>query len=230
MSHPATPLSDPRLPQIVFEDNHLLVVNKPAGLLSQGDETHDESVVSWAQKYLGRPYVGLVHRLDRNTSGLMVLGKRTKSAQRLSESIQKRDFKKTYLACVEGILQGSQQLSHYLRKDEREKKTRVVTAQVRGAQLAKLSYKALKTFTLPISKATGTLVEIDLETGRFHQIRAQMGALKHPLLGDFKYGAQHQEVLRVLLHSAKIEFPHPVLEETMVFRSDLPPDMAHFGA
>src|SRR6476620_8069363 len=107
----------PSNPKIIFEDQHLIVLSKPAGLLSQGEHKGDENLVDWLRAYLGRPYVGLVHRLDRNTSGLMVVAKRTKSAQRLTDSLQKGDLERTYLAWLVGNLKETVQWQHSLVKD-----------------------------------------------------------------------------------------------------------------
>src|SRR4051812_21602955 len=104
------------IPKILFEDPHLLVLDKPAGLLSQGEKTGDENLVDWLRQYLGRPYVGLVHRLDRNTSGVMVIAKRTKSASRLTEALQAGKIDRSYLAWVEGRLERPVRWEHYLWK------------------------------------------------------------------------------------------------------------------
>src|SRR6476619_1891401 len=122
-----TKLNDFQLqPKIIFEDPHLLVLSKPAGMLSQGEHRGDENLVDWLRIYLGRPYVGLIHRLDRNTSGVMVVAKRTKSAQRLTDSLQKGDVTRTYWAWVVGSLLRQNQWTHHLIKNPKTNLVQVV--------------------------------------------------------------------------------------------------------
>lgn len=209
-------------PEILFEDNHLLVLSKPAGLLSQGEHKGDPNLVDWLRGYLGRPYVGLVHRLDRNTSGLMVVAKRTKSAQRLTESLQTGKLCRSYLAWVEGELPETVKWKHALLKTEKTNTVRVVPETTPKAQVAILSGKRVR--TAHFGNSILTLAEFTLETGRSHQIRAQSSHEGFPLLGDAKYGSRVR-FARTALHSYRISFPHPMSSEIMDFKTELPEDM-----
>ncbi len=210
--------------KILFEDVHLVVVSKPAGLLSQGEESGAENLVDKMRKHFGRHYVGLVHRLDRNTSGLMVIAKRTKAADRLTQSLQKGELKRNYVAILCGDLRNECRWSHYLLKDEKENKSQVVSKDREGSKLAVLGVRPLK--NLRIKGEAFTLGEFVLETGRSHQIRAQASYEGYPLLGDKKYGAKSQlQFDRPALHSISIEFPHPMTKEVLHFEDSLPDDM-----
>ncbi len=202
-------------PRILFEDQHLVVLSKPAGLLSQGEHTGDDNLVDWLRARFGRPYVGLVHRLDRNTSGLMVVAKRTKAAQRLTLSLQNGELVRTYQALLCGRLEAPADWRHFLQKDERTNLVRVVRASSgRGVKEARLGVRPLRIGGRPGSVLT--LAEFVLDTGRSHQIRVQAAAEKLPLLGDLKYGgpsAANWGGLRPLgpaLHSCELRFPHPM--------------------
>lgn len=215
-------------PRILFEDTHLAVIDKPAGLLSQGERTGDLNLVDWLRGHFGRNYVGLVHRLDRNTSGAIIVGKRTKSAQRLTEALQRDQLRRVYLAWVLGDLAAPARWAHALLKDENRNLVRVVAAGTPGAKSASLRVTPLdraRSGTMEI-----TLAEFRLETGRSHQIRAQAAAERHPLLGDSKYlGARAPQEAhafsRPLLHSWLIEFPHPMSGEVMRFDAPVPNDL-----
>lgn len=210
-------------PTLLFEDTHLIVLSKPAGLLSQGEHTGDENLVDWLRGYLGRPYVGLVHRLDRNTSGIMVVGKRTKSANRLSEALREGRLEREYLAWVEGRAPLGEALhwEHKLLKDEATNRVRVVASgQGQAARLTATPLQASAWQGQPV-----TLIRFKLETGRSHQIRAQSSHEKLPLLGDRKYGARLPGFPRPALHSWLIRFPHPMSGEELSFEAELPEDM-----
>lgn len=202
-------------PKILFEDQHLVVLSKPAGLLSQGEHTGDENLVDWLRTRWGRPYVGLVHRLDRNTSGLIVVAKRTKAAQRLTLSLQKGELVRTYQALLCGRLPGPAEWRHFLQKDERTNVVRVLRGSSgRGVKEARLGVRPLRIGGRPGAELT--LAEFVLDTGRSHQIRVQAAAEQLPVLGDVKYGgpsAAHWNGLRPLgpaLHSCELRFPHPM--------------------
>ena len=215
-------------PQILFEDTHLIVLSKPAGLLSQGDKSGEENLVDWLRRYLGRNYVGLIHRLDRNTSGIMVVAKRSKAAERLTKALQQGDFIRTYQAWLVGILKKEETWNHWLLKDAQKNQMRVCTSKAKGAKEASLSVKPIKKGMW--KKQAVTLVRIKLETGRSHQIRIQAAEKNLPILGDFKYGAYSNAVWnrdfgRPALHSDQVSFPHPMSKETMKFCSPLPPEM-----
>lgn len=209
-------------PRIVFEDPNLIVLAKPPGLLSQGEHTGDENVVDWLRTYWGRPYVGLVHRLDRNTSGLLVVAKRTKAAERLTKSLQTGELERTYLALLEGSLKAPATWRHWLLKDEATNTTRTVKAGTSGAKEAVLRVEPRLVFESPHGPLT--LAHFQLETGRGHQIRAQAKAEGHPLVGDRKYGSK-ANFPRPALHSASLSFPHPISKEVLRFEEPLPDDM-----
>ena len=209
---------------IHFEDVHLVVLSKPAGLLSQGEHTGDENLVDLLKPHFGRNYVGLIHRLDRNTSGLMVVAKRTKAAQRLTQSLQEGTLQRKYLAWVHGAINSSQTWNHFLKKNE---KTNFVSV-VKDSSTGKPSTLKAQPIAQGVwEKNTLTLVEFTLETGRSHQIRVQAAAQGHPLLGDIKYGSpQVQDSFpRPALHSSFLSFPHPMSKEILQFTDPLPLDM-----
>jgi 23S rRNA pseudouridine1911/1915/1917 synthase len=213
-------------PKILLEDTHLIVLDKPAGLLSQGEKTGDVNLVDWLRAYLGRPYVGLIHRLDRNTSGIMVVAKRTKSAERLTRALQEGSLTREYLAWVEGSLGPPGKTlswSHSLKKDERTNRTSVVKTGTPGAKVATLKATPLQSGVWKGSPLT--LVRFRLETGRSHQIRAQAAHEGHALLGDRKYAAILEGFPRVALHSWKISFPHPMGGAVVSLEAPVPEDM-----
>jgi 23S rRNA pseudouridine1911/1915/1917 synthase len=212
-----------REPKIIFEDTHLIVLSKPAGLLSQGESSGVPNLVDWLRAHVGRPYIGLVHRLDRNTSGILVVGKRTKSAARLTEALQNGRLTRDYLAWAEGSLLPlgrSLRWEHRLEKDERTNRTSVVKSGGKPAVLEVTPLQSGHWKSRPI-----TLLRFRLETGRSHQIRAQAAHEGFPLLGDAKYGATSTEFGRPALHSWRLEFPHPMSGDGLKFEAELPEDM-----
>jgi len=177
--------------KVLYEDNHLIAVFKPAGVLVQGDNTGDICLMDDVKKYLkekykktGNVFLGLLHRLDRPVSGIVLFAKTSKGASRLSEQIRNHEFKKEYHALVEGKLKSARGgLKNYLLHDEKTNKAQIFDAPKGDAQLAELSYEVEET------QGKNSLLKIDLKTGRHHQIRAQFAHLGHPLIGDKKYGA-----------------------------------------
>jgi 23S rRNA pseudouridine1911/1915/1917 synthase len=215
-------------PRILFEDTHVCVLSKPAGLLSQGDSSGEPSLVDWLQGYFGRNYVGLVHRLDRNTSGVMVIGKRSKAADRLSEALRTGRLERKYLAWLVGVLPAPARWNHHLEKDERTNQVRVVTKGQGKAAI--LNVEPVDYGQLQGAKLT--LARFTLETGRSHQIRVQACAEGYPLLGDTKYFTPTSRGLkfaRPALHSSQVTFPHPMSKEILHFEDPLPADMAAIG-
>lgn len=208
-------------PSIVFEDTHLIVIEKPAGLLSQGDSSGEWNLVDWGREHFGRNYVGLVHRLDRNVSGLMVIAKRTKSAERLTKALTTGTLVRRYQALVPGAFPPSVRWEDLLHKDERTNEVRVVTRAIPGAKKALLAAQRLRQGQWDGHPAS--LVEIELETGRSHQIRVQLAHRKFPIFGDQKYGGSTLRTPhRIALHSAYLSFPHPMSQERLEFSSALP--------
>ncbi len=212
--------------RILFEDQHLIVLSKPPGLLSQGESTGEENLVDYLRKYFGRHYVGLVHRLDRNTSGLMVVAKRSKSADRLSQQLKAGDLVRKYHAILWGELSEHEHWEHWLLKNEATNEVRTVPPGTAGAKLASLQVRALKKFSHPKSGDVLTYAEFELETGRGHQIRAQSAAMHHFLIGDSKYGNSKSNALfhRPALHSCYLSFLHPISKEKMTFSEPYPSD------
>jgi 23S rRNA pseudouridine1911/1915/1917 synthase len=211
--------------QIVFEDNHLMVVNKKVGQLVQGDKTGDESLLEGIKNFIkkrdkkpGNVYLGLVHRIDRPTSGLVIYAKTSKALSRLTQMVKNREIKKTYWALVgKTMMPQSQRLVHYLKKNEKNNKAIVFTQPTDGAKEAILSYQILKSLDHYI------LLEVDLETGRHHQIRAQLSKNGSPIKGDLKYGAPRSNPDGgISLHARKLEFVHPISKEEMTIVAPLP--------
>ncbi len=212
--------------EILYEDNHLLVLNKPGGLLVQGDHSGASTLLEKAKLYLkekyqkpGNVYLGLVHRLDRMTSGVIVFARTSKAAARLSKAFRERRVHKTYLAVVHGVPSRSMaQLRHYLVWDEKRRQTRAFKIPRPEAKEAILRYQVLKTLK------GQAILEIVPLTGRKHQIRAQLAALGNPVVGDLKYGSPErvQQGQALLLHALRITLPHPTRREEMTFEAPLP--------
>jgi 23S rRNA pseudouridine1911/1915/1917 synthase len=217
-------VTQPPIP-ILYEDNHLLVVEKPVNIPSQEDQSGDKDLLTLLKEDLkirynkpGNVYLGLVHRLDRPVGGAMVFAKTSKAASRLSEAIRTHSFKKTYLAIIHGIPSKLQDhLVHWLLKDEKSNTVRVVPKGTSGAKEAILDYKVLG------NKEGYSLVEVNLHTGRPHQIRVQLATIGHPLYGDQKYGAKRNVPgQQIALWSNTITVSHPTTKELMKFTS-IPP-------
>lgn len=213
--------------KILYEDNHLIVVVKPAGIPSQADKTGDEDMLSLLKLYIkekynkpGDVYLGLVHRLDRMTSGIMVFARTSKAASRLSKNIREGDFKKRYLAVLNGYLQKEQKsilLENYLVKDERNNISKVTNKDVKNSKLASLEYKVLDNFIA--NNKEYTYVEVKLNTGRHHQIRVQFSNIGHSLYGDIKYGKNVNKTgQKLALFAYNLSFFHPTKDEVMEFR------------
>jgi 23S rRNA pseudouridine1911/1915/1917 synthase len=207
--------------QIYFEDQHLVVLSKSPGLLSQGDSSGEESLVDLLREYFGRNYVGLVHRLDRNTSGLMIVAKRSKAAERLVKQLQDGDLVRKYHAILFGNLSSATSLTwkHTLLKNEKTNEVRVVREGTPGGKIAVLKVTPVAHFNHPTSHDPLTLAQFELETGRSHQIRVQSFASGYPLIGDKKYGTAKSMTLfhRPALHSCELSFNHPMSQERLNF-------------
>ncbi|MBR2785507.1 MAG: RNA pseudouridine synthase [Clostridia bacterium] len=212
--------------KILYEDNHIIVVVKKPGIPTQGDKTGDKDMLTIVKEYIkvkynkpGNVYLGLVHRLDRMVGGVMVFAKTSKAASRISEYIRQKNVKKRYLAVVNGTLPVSDQkveLRNYLVKNERLNMSRVVDSTTKGSKEAILEYKVLKNFTY--NGKDYSLVDIDLHTGRHHQIRLQFANIGHPLYGDVKYGQKVNKVGQNLaLFSYYLSFFHPTKDEYLEF-------------
>lgn len=212
---------------VIYEDNHLLVVNKASGVLTQGDETGDLSLPDYVKLYLkekyakpGNVFCGVVHRLDRPVSGLVVLAKTSKALERMNELFKNRQIDKTYWAISSRApTPRTGKLIHWLFKDGQRNVTKAYPTQVPNSQYAELSY------TLVASVKNYYLLEVKPLTGRPHQIRVQLASLGSPICGDEKYGGSPALVRGAIhLHARSLAFVHPIKQEQLVLRADLPPD------
>lgn len=210
------------MPEIVYEDNHLLIVSKPPNMLTQSDNTGDESLHEWGKAYIkekyGKPgevYLGLVHRLDRPVGGLVAFARTSKAASRLSEQLRSHHMEREYLAVVEGSnLPNDAQLHNWLEKNESTGNVLVVTPNKAGAQEAKLSYRVLARD----SRENTALLHIRLQTGRKHQIRVQLAAAGHPIVHDMRYGRGVRGE-SIALWGAVLRFDHPTQKTPLCFLS-----------
>lgn len=218
--------------KVLYEDNHLLVVNKPAMLPTMGVDSSRPSLLSIAKQYVrdkynkpGNVYLGVVSRLDAPVTGVVLLARTSKAARRLSEAFRSRTVEKVYWAVVSGcpeLPQGT--VEHWLRKDERHRKMHVTQAGAADAQLARLQY------TVRAERGDMALLEIQLETGRKHQIRVQLSKMGHPIVGDRKYGSACEFPLGIALHSRLLQVKHPVSKEQMQFEAPVPAVWHHHTA
>lgn len=210
--------------KIIYEDNHIIVVEKKPNIPSQADKTNDMDMLTLIKEYIkekynkpGNVYLGLVHRLDRPVGGVMVFAKTSKAASRLSNQVREKVFKKKYLAVVDGKFdKKTGSLEDYLYKDERNNMSKVVNKDKKNAKLAKLDYEVL---TYNEVKDL-SLVKIDLHTGRHHQIRVQLFHSGHSIFGDQKYGTRGKGK-QIALWAYSLTIEHPITKEEMAFE-DLP--------
>ena len=214
-------------PQILFEDNHLLVINKPSGVLAQVDNTKDRSVLDIVKNIIkirdekpGKVYLGLVHRLDRPTSGVMVLAKTSKALSRLNKQFAEKTTSKTYWAIVSGTAADTPtRLSHFLIRKQAQNKSYAHRKEVPNSKFSELIYTKKRDLD------RYTLLEIALLTGRHHQIRAQLSAEGLIIKGDLKYGAKRpNKDGSIHLHARKLTIIHPTLKERMTFTAPPPKD------
>ncbi|MDR3022381.1 MAG: RluA family pseudouridine synthase [Clostridiales bacterium] len=205
-------------PIILYEDNHLLVVVKQQNMLSQADKSGDEDLLSLLKEYIkdkykkpGNVFLGLVHRLDRPTGGVMVFARTSKAAERLSQQIREGDFIKKYFAVVEGIPKdNANRLIHYLMKDTDTNTVVLAPSTLQGAKKCILDYKVLE------SVERYSFIEITLITGRSHQARVQLKSIGHPIVGDQRYGGATAPNLA--LWAYELKFVHPTTNKHMAFK------------
>jgi len=214
----------------IYIDNHLIAVIKPAGLLTQPDCNTDDSLLDqtrqWVKEKYNKPnniFLGLVHRLDRNVSGVVLFARTSKAASRLSKQFRERTQKKYYRAIVLGKLKEEHAtLVHYLRKEKSLRAT-VFPRETPTAKRSELSYEVINYLE------NKSLLEVSLSTGRFHQIRAQMAFIGHPIIGDVKYGAPeplpNQEIA---LYAHKLIFSHPISNEEIILTAPEPKTWQQF--
>ncbi len=215
---------------ILYEDNHLLVVNKPPGLPTQGVVEGAASVVTQAKAYLkakyqkpGNVYLGVVSRLDSSVSGVLVLARTSKAAARLSEQFRERKVQKVYWAFVEQPPHPAEgELIDWVKKDERKQRMTVVPRHTLGAQRARLTYRTLA------KHRDGCLLEVILDTGRKHQIRLQLASAGCPIVGDRKYGSRRRLAGGIALHARRLVFEHPVSKESLQFEAPPPAELADY--
>ena len=210
--------------KVLFEDNHIIVVEKKPNIPSQADKTKDQDMLTIVKQYIkekynkpGNVYLGLVHRLDRPVGGIMIFAKTLKAASRLSNQVREKVFKKKYLAVVDGkVAQKQATLEDYLYKDERNNRSKVVNKDKKNAKLAKLDYQVLRYNEVK----NLSLLKINLHTGRHHQIRVQLENFGHSIFGDQKYGTRGQGK-QIALWAYELTIIHPITKQKMVFE-DLP--------
>ncbi|HBY70526.1 MAG TPA: RNA pseudouridine synthase [Flavobacteriaceae bacterium] len=213
--------------KVLFEDNHLLIVNKRAGDIVQGDKTGDKPLSEVVKEYIaekynkpGAVYLGVVHRLDRPTSGVVVFARTSKALSRLNKLFAERDTEKTYWALVKNEPpKTSDTLVHYLKRNPKQNKSYSHVNEVPDSKKGILHYKVIKKLD------NYFLLDINLETGRHHQIRSQLSAIGSPIKGDLKYGFDRSNKdASIHLHSRELTFVHPVQKEKLTIVAPLPDD------
>ncbi|MDF1516329.1 MAG: RNA pseudouridine synthase [Lutibacter sp.] len=213
--------------QILFEDNHFIIVNKRSGDIVQGDKTGDEPLSDVVKSYIkekynkpGAVFLGTVHRLDRPTTGIVVFAKTSKALERFNKMLRDKKVNKTYWAVVKNKpAKDADTISSYLIKNPKNNKSTSYNTEIEGSKKAVLHYKILK------SLDNYHLLEVDLETGRHHQIRCQLSAIGSPIKGDLKYGFDRSNKdASIHLHAHKIEFTHPVSNEMISIVAPTPKD------
>ncbi|WP_412985535.1 RluA family pseudouridine synthase [Pontimicrobium sp. IMCC45349] len=221
-------LSTPKNLQVVFEDNHIIIVNKRAGDIVQGDRTGDIPLSEVVKEYIknkynkpGNVYLGVVHRLDRPTTGIVVFARTSKALTRLNKMFANKEVSKTYWAVVKNKPQkANNTLINWLKKNPKNNKSTAYSSEIKDSKKAILHYKVIK------SLDNYHLLEVNLETGRHHQIRSQLSNIGSPIKGDLKYGFDRSNKdASIHLHSRKIEFIHPVSKENISITAPTPNDV-----
>lgn len=204
---------------VLYEDNQIVVVIKPQNVPTQADESGDLDLLSMVKAYVkekfnkeGEAFVGLIHRLDRPTGGVMVFARNSKSAKRLSEQFATHSVEKIYYAVTNDVVKTKmEKLTNYLKKDEKENLVKVCPMSEKGAKKAELVYTVLE------DNGENSLLEVKILTGRSHQIRVQLANAGHSLVGDVKYGKAHGKTSALGLWAGRLSFEHPTTKEHMVF-------------
>ena len=214
--------------QVLFEDNHIIIVNKRSGDITQGDKTGDKPLSDVVKNYIktkfnkpGNVFLGVVHRLDRPTSGVIIFARTSKALERLNKMLRDKKINKTYWAIVKGCPKKEKDtLINFLKKNPKNNKSSVYQNEISGSKRAVLHYQVIQKLD------NYSLLEIDLETGRHHQIRTQLSAIGFPIKGDLKYGFNRSNKDgSIHLHARKIEFIHPVSKEQISLIAPTPNDV-----
>lgn len=213
--------------KVLFEDNHLIAINKISGVLVQSDETGDVTLADMVKQYIkekyakpGAVFLGVIHRIDRPVSGVVLFARTSKALTRMNELFRTRDIQKTYLAVVEGKPARTQEtLIHWLIKNQDANRTSVYKKEKDGAQRCELTYQLLK------SRDGLSLVKVKPITGRSHQIRAQLSEINCPIRGDVKYGASEGFDTAIGLHAHQLSFIHPVTQQSMIIEAPTPQNL-----
>jgi 23S rRNA pseudouridine1911/1915/1917 synthase len=219
--------------EILYEDNHLLVLNKPAGLPTMGTPSGRPTLLTLAKEDVkrryqkpGNVYLGVMSRLDAPVTGVVLLARTSKAAARLTKQFLDRTVEKSYWAVVEGVLESpAGQLVDWLAQDERHRRMHIVGSTLPGAREARLGYRQLKA----LAGAAATWLEIGLETGRKHQIRLQLSHHGHPIIGDRKYGGRVPFPAGIALHARRLVILHPTTAARLEFQAPLPDTWRQFG-
>ncbi len=217
--------------QVIYEDNHLLAVLKPAGMATMGLPGDKPTLLSLAKQHVkqrydkpGSVYLGVVSRLDVPVTGVVLFARTSKAARRLTEQFRTRTVEKTYWALVEGLVKPvSGECIDWVRRDERNRRVRIVGPSQPGAKEARLVYRRLRTLR------ESSLLEVEPETGRKHQIRVQLAGRGHPVLGDRKYGSRCSFPAGIALHALRLAVDHPVRDERVVLEGPVPDAWRTFG-
>lgn len=213
---------------MLYEDNHLIVVNKRVGDIVQGDKTGDKPLSEVVKEYIkekynkpGEVFLGVIHRLDRPTTGIVAFAKTSKALTRMNDLFRDRSTRKTYWAIVQNEPPESEAtLIHYLKRNENNNTSKAHRNEVPGSKMAKLEYRIIKRLDNYFA------LEIDLQTGRHHQIRAQLSAIGCPIKGDLKYGAPRSNPDGgICLHARRLSFVHPVTKEDVTITAPVPNDI-----
>lgn len=213
--------------KVLYEDNHIIVINKAAGEIVQGDKTGDESLCDTMKAYIkekyakpGNVFIGLPHRLDRPVSGIVVFAKTSKALERLNRMFSEGSVKKIYWALTKGVPKPAEaELESWILRNEKMNKSFSYPKEVKGSKRAILHYR------LAAASQNYNLIEVELKTGRHHQIRCQLSSIGCPIKGDLKYGAQRSNPDgSISLHARYIEFTHPVSKEHIAITAPLPDD------
>ena len=236
---------------ILYEDNHLLVLDKPAGLPTMGTPIGQPTLLTLAKEYVkdryrkpGNVYLGIMSRLDAPVTGVVLLARTSKAAARLTEQFRNHTVEKSYWAMVEGILESPEgRLVDWLKHDDHHRRVNIVGPTMPGAQEARLSYRrlglvdanvaqppsAMRTWRGTAEGGRATWLEIELETGRKHQIRVQLSHHGHPIIGDRKYGSRTPFPAGIALHSRRLLISHPTTDARLEFEAPLPDTWRCFG-